>query len=434
MKSQVIDTGYRPRKHQAYIHSQLKRFNVLVCHRRFGKTTLCANETLDQGLNLTEHKNPQYAYVAPTYSAAKRIAWDIYKEICRHFPGVKINEAELRIDIPRQYLDDRIRIFLAGGENFDALRGVYLDGVVLDEYGDMDPRIWGTVLRPALSDRMGWCIFIGTPKGKNHFYDLYEQAKNTASDQWFHAIFKASDTRIIPEIELEEAKMGMLPEEYEQEFECSFSSTLVGAYYGKYIKDAENEKRIKEVPSDPALTTLVAWDLGIGDSTAIWFVQISGNEIRVIDYLEDHGRSLDWYAREIRGKGYVIDKCILPHDARVRSLETGKTRISVIENLLGVRCEINPQERVDEGIHQVRMILPRCWFDEKKCKLGLDALRNYQRKYDPKEKVYLKTPKHDWSSHGADAFRMLALGLRNYFKPKKEKQRRVLMDWDIYDV
>ena len=190
MSKQIVTTGYSPRPLQAKIHRELKRFNVLVCHRRFGKTHLCLNEIIDRGLRCP-HRNPQYSYVAPTYGQAKRVAWSILKEYVKDLPNLEINESELRIDIPRPHLGDHVRILLLGAENPGSVRGIYLDGVVLDEFAEMSPVIWSQVLRPALSDRLGWAIFIGTPKGTNAFYDLYRAAQE--NKEWYSAIFRASE-------------------------------------------------------------------------------------------------------------------------------------------------------------------------------------------------------------------------------------------------
>ena len=220
MSKLVIESKYYPRPLQAELHKKLNRFNVLVLHRRFGKTVFAINEIKDQGLKLQKF-NPQYAYIAPTFSAAKRIAWDTLKTYFDGIPDVTYNESELTVTIRRSWLNDRVKIWLTGAENYDALRGIYLDGVVLDEYAMMSPSLWGTVIRPTLSDRQGWAIFISTPKGTNHFYSLYKQAQDPENYDWFHALYKASETEIIPRSELDAAKRTMSEEEYLQEGEIS---------------------------------------------------------------------------------------------------------------------------------------------------------------------------------------------------------------------
>jgi phage terminase large subunit len=411
--SDVIDLGYRPRPYQQILHSRLRRFNVIVCHRRFGKTVFSIAEMIDQGLN-NPLKNPQYAYIAPTYGQAKRVAWEYLKDFCRKIPGAKANEADLRIDIPRPDKGDKIRFMLLGAENPDSLRGIYLDGVILDEYAQCDPIIWGQVIRPALSDRKGWAIFIGTPKGQNHFWDIYQNAisASVASDNWYVAMYKASETGVLDDEELAEAKMTMSEEEYEQEYECSFSAALIGAYYGKYINELEKKGRIIDFNYDPTCSVSTYWDLGISDTTAIWFVQRVGSEIRVIDYIENGGVGLEWYAKEIQNRPYIYERHGIPHDGAARELGTGRSRQETLLDY-GIRTDIIPRQSVADGINAVRILLQKnIWFHSTNCKRGLDALKNYQRKYDSKNQIFLDSPLHNWASNGADAFRMMGLDLQ----------------------
>jgi phage terminase large subunit len=419
-----VTTGYDPRPLQLYLHQRVTRFAVILCHRRFGKTVWALNEKIDRGMR-NMRKNPQYAYIAPTYGQAKRVAWDYLKEYTKNIPGVTVNEAELRVDIPRPHMGDRVRFVLLGAENPNAIRGMYLDGAVLDEYADMYPEIWGQVLRPALSDREGWCIFIGTPKGNNHFYDIYRQASTKMKNgdpEWFAAIFKASQTQVLPEKELKAARDTMSEEEYEQEYECSFSAALIGAYYAKEMAQAARDGRITKVKYDRTVDVHTYWDLGISDSMTIWFAQYVGREIHVIDYIEDSGRDIPYYCKLIKEKPYVYGGHNLPHDGAARELGTGKTRQEQISSLLGRHVFVHPKQKIQDGINEVRTILNRCWFDEEKCGDGLDALRAYQKKWDSKNAVFMDTPLHNWASHGADGFRNMAMAIR---APRSEQQRQL---------
>lgn len=437
----AVDTGYTPRPLQALIHQKMRRFNVFVCHRRFGKTVCVLNEMIDQGLRFDKKsrdgkdlRNPQYAYIAPTYGAAKRIAWEYLKDFTKMIEGAKPNEAELRIDIPRPHKGDKIRFMLLGAENPGNLRGIYLDGVILDEYAECDPSIWSAVIRPALSDRKGWAMFIGTPKGRNHFYDVYHATLGRSN--WFHAIFKASETGYVEKEELEEARITMSEEEYNQEYECSFSAALVGAYYSRQLAELDRKKKLRaNVPYDPALSVYTFWDLGIGDSNAIWFAQVFNSEVRLIDYEEDNGRDLDYWVKLVKEKNYDYARHVLPHDAAARSLETGKTRLESLKEKGLKDSEIQPRQAFDDGIHAVRMILPRCVFDKFECERGILCLENYQKKYDAKNKVFSNKPLHDWSSHGSDAFRYLALWLDNLTKRVKVKDlpRHCENEYNIFD-
>jgi hypothetical protein len=409
MEKKQLSTGYIPRPHQAYIHQRLKRFNVLPCHRRFGKTVLTINEIVDRGFR-NPRKNPQYAYIGPTYGAVKRIAWDYLKDAVRAIPGITINEAELRVDIPRGA--DRIRIMLLGAENPDSLRGLYLDGAVLDEYAEMNPEVWTAVLRPALSDRLGWAIFIFTPKGANHAHELYRMARRDDTGDWFVALFKASETKIIPKAELEGARSFMSEELYLQEFECDFSAALVGAYYKHEMAFLQKENRIGRVPHDPHAQTFTGWDLGIDDSTAIWYMQQVGQEIHLIDYMEVTGKGLSWIVNKVKDKGYNYAYHFLPHDTKARELGTGKSREEVLRGLGLTNIHIVGRLKVEDGIEAVRGILPKVWIDQEKCAYGVETLKSYERVFDAKEGVFRSKPRHNWASHGADAMRTLALGFR----------------------
>ena len=228
---EVIETGYTPRAPQKEIHKAVKRnrWTVAVCHRRMGKTVAAINQLIHSALQ-NEKQAPQYAYIAPTYSQAKRIAWDYLKEYTRPLGGVP-NVSELRVDFMGR------RISLYGADNPDALRGIYLDGCVIDEYGDVNPQLFTEVIRPALSDRLGWAMFIGTPKGANHFKEIRDFADTDANEGWELKEFKASETNLIAEAELQDARKAMGDNKYEQEFEISFDSPIVGSYYGELMKD-----------------------------------------------------------------------------------------------------------------------------------------------------------------------------------------------------
>lgn len=407
-----ISTGYQPRTLQEKLHREMKRFNVLVCHRRFGKTVFAINEAIDQGLRC-KHRSPQVAYVAPFFSQAKRVAWDLLVQYTQMLPGVEYNQQELRVDIPRPHLKDRVRIMLLGADNANALRGIYLDGAILDEYANMDPDVFSKVIRPALADRIGWCIFIGTVNGVNHFSDMYERALK--DDEWYTALFKASETGIIPQAELEAARKEMSEDAYRSEMECDWSAAITGAYYGKIISELESKvpSQVCSVPYDPSCGVIAAWDLGIGDTTAIWMFQRVGREIHVIDCLEMSGVELEWFVKKLKAKPYVFDEMLLPHDAEARELGSGKTRLETLRKLWSnVRWTVVPRQSVDDGIHAVRSILPMCWFDREKTADGLRALKSYQKKFDSKNKIYIDKPLHDWASNYADAFRMFAMGER----------------------
>ena len=372
----------------------------MVAHRRMGKTVSAINQLVHSAL-LCDKPSPRLAYIAPTYAQCKRIAWDYLLQYTRPL-GAIANIAELRVDFMGR------RISLYGADNPDSLRGIYLDGVVIDEIGDINPLIFSEVVRPALADRLGWAMFIGTPKGNNHFKDLRDRA-DTGDDQWSLLEFKASETNLLDATELASAKNEMGDDKYQQEFECSFNAAVEGSYYGQLINDLEVKNQVTTIPREALSKTYCAWDLGISDSTAIWVAQVVGKEIRLVDFYENHSQGLDTYVTWLRDNGWSDATQLLPHDVVVRELGTGKSRQEMLEEA-GLEITVVKKLPVADGIQAVRRLLPRCWFD-KNVKQGLDALRNYRRNYDEKRNVFFDTPLHDWCSHASDAFRYLAVGL-----------------------
>lgn len=399
----VLEADYRARAQFRPLHKRQERWGIVVAHRRAGKTVACVNELVRRAGGCSK-PNPRFAYIAPQLNQAKDIAWVYLKQDTAFIPGVKTNESELWVELPG---GARIRIY--GADNPDRLRGIYLDGAVLDEFGDMDPTVWSQVIRPALSDRKGWAVFIGTPKGKNTFHTLW---LNAADDpDWFTLRLRASETGLLDAKELADAAKMMSEDEYAQEYECSFEAAVRGAYYGKEMNAAEEAERIASVAYDPRLTVHTAWDLGMADSTVIWFVQTHGSETRVIDVLKGEGVGLDWYARKLQERPWLWGQHYLPHDVEVRELGTGKSRKEVLEGL-GLKVTICPNIPIADGIQAVRMLLPTCWFDKAKCKDGIEALRMYRREYDDKRQEFRVNPLHDWTSHYADAFRYFAVAHR----------------------
>lgn len=378
------------------------RFGVVVAHRRMGKTVSAINQLIKDAV-LNEKEAPRYAYIAPTYGQAKRVAWDYLCKYARPLGGTE-NISELRVD----FMGRRIQLY--GSDNPDSLRGQYFDGVILDEIGDQNPKIWTEILRPALADRMGWCLFIGTPKGQNHFKDLRDRAEDTPD--WGLLEFKASETSIVDESELKAARAEMGEDKYQQEFECSFHAAVEGSYYGKLMNDLEEKGRLVEVTRDDLCQTFTAWDLGMGDSTSIWVAQTTGQEVRIMDYVENHGQGLDWYVNWIKDNNWTNASHKLPHDVAVRELGTGKSRLEMLQGA-GLNVDVLPRLSVDDGIQSVRRLLPKCWFNMPKVRQGVDCLRNYRREFDEKRNVYYEKPLHNWASHGADALRYLAIGLDN---------------------
>ena len=401
-----IEIPYAPRRLQAELHAELDkhRWGAVVCHRRFGKTVMAINHLLRDAI-LCSKPNPRYAYIAPSYKQAKSVAWDYLKQFAGAVPMVRFHETELRCDLP-----NGARIQLLGAENPDSLRGIYLDGACLDEMADMPESLFPEVIRPALSDRKGWALFIGTPRGHNAFYELYSAAEG--QDEWFVRTYKASQTGIVDSEELEAARSMMSADQYNQEYECSWVANVAGAVYGKELQELHEKGRISSVPVEPTVRVDTFWDLGIGDSTAIWFTQSVGRAVHVVDFYENRGEGLPHYARVLQEKDYFYGTHNAPHDIEVRELGSGKSRREVAWDL-GINFRVVPKLPVEDGIHAGQMLLAKCWFDKVACKAGLEALRQYHRAYNERLRTFRNSPVHDWSSHAADAWRYCAVGIKD---------------------
>jgi len=408
----VIPYLPRPLQREVGQLARGRRFGVLVCHRRFGKTVLGVNLAQQMALQCP-HDRPRAAYIAPTYTQGKATAWDYVQHYARPVPGVEFNQSELRADFPNK---GQSRIY--GADNPDSLRGLYLDRVILDEYGLHPAKTFSEVIGPTLVDRGGRALFLGTPNGKNQFYDIATFAQAAQRDghpEWFYREYKASVTGLLDATYLASARAVMTDDEYAQEFECSFEASVKGSVYATELMEARTAGRITAVPYDPALPVDTDWDLGVGDSTAVWFSQsLRSGEVRLIDYYEASGEGLPHYAALLQRKAYVYGTHWAPHDIAVRELGSGKSRLDVAA-ALGLKFAVVPRvhgekgQEVEAGIHAARLFVSRCWFDATRTRAGLDALTHYRRDYNTRLGEFTARPVHDWASHGADAFRGLAV-------------------------
>jgi hypothetical protein len=403
--SSPIKLKYRPRSVFEDFHDRKERWAVIVAHRRCGKTVACINDLIVKAL-LENKQHAQYAYIAPFYSQAKSVAWR-YLERFSEPVLAKANQSELWVELIN---GARIRLF--GADNPDALRGNFLDGVVMDEMADMKPSVWGEIIRPLLADRLGWATFIGTPKGHNAFYDIYNEA--TKKPNWYVKVLRADQTMLLPQSELDDAKATMSDNQYEQEFLCSFEAAILGAYYGQEMRRITDLDRITTVDYDPMFPCHTAWDLGFNDSTAIWWFQVVYGEIRVLDHHSSNGQAVPYYTGLLAQKedefGYKYGFHYLPHDARAKTLASGgKSIIEQISAKIDIKhLKIVPNLSIQDGIQATRLALTRTWFDNR-CEEGIECLRQYQREWDDDKKVFRDRPKHDWTSHSADAFRYLSI-------------------------
>lgn len=416
---------YRPRPLQRELHglADRHRFGTIVCHRRFGKTVWAVNHLIKTACTCDKDR-PRFFHIFPTYRQGKAVAWDYAKHYMGVIPGVEVNETELRIDLPGG--GGQYRIF--GADNPDSLRGLYADGVVYDEYGLQPPNIHTEVVRPLLSDRQGWAYFMGTPNGKNQFYDAKQAAITNASGEWFYAEYRASQTNIIPEKELIDARSQMTEDEYAQEYECSFEASVRGAVFARELQTAREQGRVSAVPYDEERLVDTDWDLGFGDATAIWFSQkMGGGRVHVIDYYEASGFALPHYRKVLAERGYAYGEHRAPHDVEHHDIgiATGHSRLDVARSL-GLNFRVMPRiEKKEDAIHAARTVFGKCWFDAQKCQQGLEALQNYRWKpVTVKDPTGRPLPVHDWASHAADAFMSLGRGFfESYRQPEREAAR-----------
>jgi len=406
-----IPFNYTPREYQIplweALDSGIKRA-VVVWHRRSGKDKTLINLMVSRAVE----RVGAYYYFFPTYKQGKKILWDGRDrdgfKFLDHIPveiRKRTNDTELKIELINGSI-----IQIIGTDNIDSIVGTNPVGCVFSEYALQDPQAW-SFIRPILAENGGWAVFNYTPRGNNHGKRIYDLA--VESDSWFAQKLTVEDTNVIPVDVLENEKKEMFAQTgndslFEQEYYCSFDVPVQGAYYGQQLVDAEKDNRITNVPYDPSLPVHTAWDLGIGDSNAIWFLQTVGQEIRVIDYYETSGESMAYYVKYLQEKKYVYGNHYAPHDIEVRELSTGKTRKETASSL-GINFVVAPRLPVDDGIDAVRNLLARCWFDKENCERGLDALKSYHKVFDEDNQMYKNRPEHDWSSHGSDAFRTFAV-------------------------
>ena len=403
--SSPIKLKYRPRSVFEDFHDRKDRWAVIVAHRRCGKTVACINDLIVKAL-LENKPHAQYAYIAPYYSQAKSVAWRYLERFSEPVLS-KSNQSELWVELIN---GARIRLF--GADNPDALRGNFLDGVVLDEMADMKPSVWGEIIRPLLADRLGWATFIGTPKGHNAFYDIYNEA--TKKPNWYVKVLRADQTMLLPQSELDDAKATMSENQYEQEFLCSFEAAIMGAYYGQEMRRITDLDRITTVDYDPMFPCHTAWDLGFNDSTSIWWFQVVYGEIRVLDHHSSNGQAVPFYTGLLAQKedefGYKYGYHYLPHDARAKTMASGgKSIIEQFATKIDIKhLKIVPNLSIQDGIQATRLALTRTWFDNR-CEEGIECLRQYQREWNDDKKCFNDRPKHDFTSHSADAFRYLSI-------------------------
>ena len=413
----AIPHNFTPRSYQRPILEALCGgvTRAVACwHRRAGKEKTFINYTAMACLE----RVGTYHYYFPTYAQAKKAIWQGYDRdgfpFMGHFPEEiveKRNETDLSLKLTNGSMFQ-----LIGTDNIDSIMSTNPIGNVFAEYSLQDPRAWDYV-RPIVRENGGWAVFDFTPRGKNHAYDLYQMATRLQADgdpAWYAERLTVNDTGVISLADIEaERREGMDEELIQQEYYCSFEGVQQGAIFGRQLETATREDRICGVPWQPEFPVDTWWDIGTGDSTAIWFTQTVGREVHVIDYYENSGVGIgvDHYVNHLQKMPYTWGTHNGPHDLFHHSFAANGKSAFEVAGALGFRFEEDPpQVSVEDGINAARTFMQRCWFDRKKTERGRNALASYHYEWDDKRKMFKTKPRHDWSSHAADSFRYLAVG------------------------
>lgn len=394
-----------------------KRFNVLVVHRRAWKTVWAI---LDELITAIKEKW-DYWYVAPTYRQAKKIAWRMIQKFWDQISGFTYNASELIVNY-----ENGSTISLFGAENPDSLRWLDLRWVIFDEYAQQPSNIYSEIVFPMINANGWWVTWIGTPKGKNAFYQLYQRALK--DERFYTMLLRHTDTKLLTDEQISDARKEMTEEEFEQEYNCSWEAYMRGSVYWKELSLAHSEGRVKEWLYDPSLEVFTFWDLGISDAMSIWFVQISNWQIRIIDRYSNTGYWLEHYSGIIKSKPYRYKNHYFPHDIRQREISTGLTRMETAIKLMWDICKIVPMSTIESGIDAGRLLFKNIWIDSN-LEEFINNLSLYQYEWDDKLWQFKKQPVHDFTSHDADWFRYMAIIFNHITKkPEIEDEKDPLED------
>ena len=400
-----ITIPYVPRPHFLPLHRSEKRWMFVVAHRRAGKTVALVNQLIRAALsNRRVHPPPRYAYIGPSFDQVKDLSWGYLKQYTSTFPRMRYLEGELTVIFPH---GATIRLY-GGGQAYERLRGIYLDGAVLDEYPLLNPRAWTSVVRPCLADYRGFAVISGTSNGDDHFNAVKLKAED--DPQWDVFDIKITDTKedALSYAEQKDMTRDMPADEYAREMLNAFDAPVEGAYYTEALNLLQQQQRIGQVPVDLSSTLITGWDIGIHDFTCIWIFQIVGKAIHFVDYVEDRGHNgahyLNLLDQKAKAWGTPYRAHILPHDVEAREWISGQSRRFGLMD--ATPTPILTADRVSDadGISAVRGVLGVAWFDATRCRRGLARLRGYKRSK-------FGTPVHDDHSHGADALKTVAVGL-----------------------
>ncbi len=444
-----IKIDYSPRTWQVEFHKLVdeKRFNVLIVHRRGGKTVAVLNELIKQALTCKK-KNPIVAYVCPEKQQAIKNAWSYLVDYTSTIPGVKVSVTDSTIELPNG-ATIRVEGCDRGGT---ALRGAYFDFVILDEASDIeDENVWFQVIRPMLSDRIGKAVITGTVKGERFLWRMYEAALADETGTWGTLKYDVTQTNALAPAEIDSLRATTPWDAFQQEYMNNPYAAVKGAYWGETIKQLREERKITHVPYVKGFPVYAGWDMGgLVDPMVVWFMQYIDGEPRLFDYLKMKDCTIDQVCAKINAKPYSFAKFYLPHDANVhiqhKELNSKKR---IIEDLCGVPCRVvekpNSVEDIDAGIRAVDIFLSRSMIDHIKCGDGIADISLYTAAYDRNAGVFSQRPKKSRYEDSADALRTLVVGfkpaiearnpgygVRGAYDPYKVNYD-VQNDWDVYN-
>lgn len=422
--------NFKPRHYQAPIYSAFFKRNIkkFCCpwHRRAGKDKTFLNLLAMAAFQRVGN----YIYLFPESTHARKVIWKGIdsqgQRFIDHFPKQLIKGNPNNTEMLIEFINGST-FQLMGSDRYDSLRGMNPVGIVNSEAADHHPAAYD-ILSPVLAENNGWVVFQGTPKGENHFYDIYMNAIDNES--WFTSLLTVNDTRrhdglpVFSDERIEEERRDGKSEEFiQQEYYCSWTAANVGSYYGKWLKDAAEQKRIFDFEIEPLLPVYTFWDIGVHDATAIWFMQFVGAEMRMVHYYEQCGIGLPEHIKYVRQWGEKnqvrFGDHFAPFDINVKEFGTGRTRLEIARDS-GIMFRIAPQLSIMDGIEAARLLLPRVYFNKKECALGLKILKQYHKEYDEKRQCFKGNPAHDFSSHGSDAFRYFAVSWQAYFADQRK--------------
>ena len=375
----AITIPYIPRPHFRALHASEKRWMFVVAHRRAGKTVALVNQLIRAALsNRRPHPPPRYAYIGPSFDQVKDLAWGYLKQYTSTFPRMRYLEGELTVIFPH---GATIRLY-GGGQAYERLRGIYLDGAVLDEYPLLNPRAWTSVVRPCLADYRGFAVISGTSNGDDHFHAVKLRAEDDPQWDMFDIPLTKTGEDALSYDEQKDLTRDMPADEYARWMLNAFDAPVEGAYYTEAMNALQAQHRVGTIPVDLSQSLISGWDIGIHDFTCIWVFQICGQELHFVDYIEDRGHKgphyIDILDKKAKAWGRRSRPTFCRTTRRAREWGSGDSRRQTLMSATGFPIITADRVNDADGVHAVRGMSGVAWFDETRCRRGLARLRGLE--------------------------------------------------------